>query len=102
MILRRPIAIVCLYKHIPTIRTVKDGFILAWFGPIGVGSLYYAVIADKFLKTDTVSFVSFLMIFSVFLHGLTVPIYLSVEYLILNVYKYRITNTNNEERLVRV
>lgn len=73
LIFRRPIWVFLLSKHIKEIRCGSDILIIGWFGPIGVGALYYAYLADKILKSNTMSIVSVVVVFSVILHGLTVP-----------------------------
>ncbi|CAG8499918.1 11164_t:CDS:10 [Funneliformis mosseae] len=75
---RLPIVMAC-YKIIPAIKTHREGIFAGWFGPIGVGAVFYAQVAkEQFAETDRVRelilpVVFFLVIASITIHGLSVP-----------------------------
>lgn len=73
--LRRTFPCLLLFKFIPQIRTKREALFVGWFGPIGVAALYYALLIDRILDTLTIDFVSVVVLFSVIIHGLTVPLF---------------------------
>ncbi|KAG0416342.1 Na(+)/H(+) antiporter [Dictyocoela roeselum] len=73
--LRRTIPVYIFKKWIPEIKNVKEAIFIGWFGPIGVGALFYALMADKILNTITIEYVSVVVLFSVIIHGLTIPLF---------------------------
>ncbi|CAD25336.1 Na+/H+ ANTIPORTER [Encephalitozoon cuniculi GB-M1] len=73
--IRRPAICYLMYPHIPELRSFKEALFIGWFGPIGVGALYYALLTDKIQETLTIDFVSCTVFLSVLIHGLTVPMY---------------------------
>lgn len=73
--LRRTFPCILLSKYIPEIKTKKEALFIGWFGPIGVAALFYALLIDKILNTLTIDFVSVVVLFSVIIHGLTVPLF---------------------------
>lgn len=77
---RLPWVIACK-KIIPDLRDWKDTFFTGWFGPIGVGAVYYAQVGLKrvpedrvYLREVIVPIVYFTVLSSVIVHGITVPI----------------------------
>ncbi|KHN69998.1 Na+/H+ antiporter [Ordospora colligata] len=79
--IRRPLICMMLYKCIPELKSLKEALFVGWFGPIGVGSLYYALLTDKIQDSLTIDFVTCTVFMSVIIHGITVPIY---TYIITN------------------
>lgn len=75
LIIRRPLICFLLYNHIPELRNKKEGLFVGWFGPVGVGAIYYALLVDKTVGTLTINYASVVVFFSVLIHGLTVPLY---------------------------
>lgn len=73
--IRRPLICWLMYRHIPDLKSPKEALFVGWFGPIGVGALYYALLTDKIQETLTIDFVSCTVFLSVLIHGLTVPMY---------------------------
>lgn len=56
----------------------KERFFVGWFGPIGVGTLFYATAVSLLLKDDQFRFLSlaaFVVMTSVLAHGMTVPLF---------------------------
>lgn len=72
---RRPPVVLVFYRLIPEIRTRREALAVGWFGPIGVNAIYYSLLADSVIGSNTIFFVQFLVVASVFIHGLTVPTY---------------------------
>ncbi|ADM11435.1 Na+/H+ antiporter [Encephalitozoon intestinalis ATCC 50506] len=75
LFVRRPIICYLIYRQIPELRSRREALFVGWFGPVGVGALYYALLTDKIQETLTIDFVSCTVFLSVVIHGLTVPIY---------------------------
>lgn len=72
---RRPAICWMMYRLIPELKTSKEALFIGWFGPIGVGALYYALLTDRIQETLTIDFASCAVFLSVIIHGLTVPVY---------------------------
>jgi NhaP-type Na+/H+ or K+/H+ antiporter len=73
--LRRPIACLFLYKQISELKNKTEALFIGWFGPIGVGALFYSLYLDRILGTLTIDYVSIVVLMSTILHGLTIPLY---------------------------
>lgn len=71
---RRILACVLLHKLLDPIQNKKEAVFIGWFGPIGVGALYYSLYLDRILDTVTFDTVSTVVLTSVVVHGLTIPI----------------------------
>ncbi|CAG8574080.1 10585_t:CDS:2, partial [Diversispora eburnea] len=93
LILRRLPIVVALKGFIPTIHTFKEALFAGYFGPIGVGAIFLAIFTkkeiSKFLKHEgqdideevmhhlhqiIFPIVTFIVLSSVIVHGITVPI----------------------------
>lgn len=79
ILFRRLPLLFILRKFIPGIKTVKEALFVGWFGPIGVGALYYAQLF-LLLKADDISatfysIIYFIVFSSVIVHGFTVPLF---------------------------
>lgn len=90
--LRRLPVVWLLQRFIPEIRTGREGAFVGWFGPMGVGALYYALKAgtsdpsqgaeppaeqvppENVLKQQIFGIVSWVVFTSTLVHGTTVPI----------------------------
>lgn len=88
LLFRRIPAIMLLYKAIPTcVANWKEGLFMGYFGPIGVGAIFYAEHtkhlfphigetgdegSDNLLRALAPS-VYFLVLFSIIVHGLSIP-----------------------------
>lgn len=75
IIIRRPLILIFSYKAIPLINSRKEAFFVGWFGPIGVGALYYCLLYDKKMDTLTIDYGVCTVFFSILIHGLSVPVY---------------------------
>lgn len=72
LLLRRPPEIVLQKRWIAPARTVKDALFIGWFGPIGIASLYYALLASRTAQNDTIWVIaSAIVSSSVIAHGVT-------------------------------
>ena len=96
LLLRRlPIVMALHGRFIPTLKTPREAAFSGFFGPIGVGAIFYATIALKSIEAEEVNdggkqfetlqrilfpVVCFLVLASVIIHGITVPLFhFSVE-----------------------
>ncbi|KAL1923417.1 uncharacterized protein VTP21DRAFT_8397 [Calcarisporiella thermophila] len=82
ILLFRRIPIVILLKpFIPATKNFRESLFCGHFGPIGVGAIYYAMVIEKQLadnqrlKDVTFPVVSFVVIASVVVHGVTIPLF---------------------------
>ncbi len=55
MILRRVPWVLALMKAIPTLPTIKEAAFAGFFGPIGVGAVYYVQVALQTLPEERVA-----------------------------------------------
>ncbi|KAG2217739.1 hypothetical protein INT45_002388 [Circinella minor] len=86
LILRRIPTVLCLYKCDPIIKNWREALFTGWFGPVGVGAIFYSAIATEGMSTfimtdDSKSIASilkpivyFIVLSSVIIHGLSIPI----------------------------
>ncbi|CEG76702.1 hypothetical protein RMATCC62417_11562 [Rhizopus microsporus] len=84
LLLRRLPIIMALYKAIPTIHTWREAVFTGWFGPIGVGAVFYAMVALESVPEDGPNaharqmirpVVYFMVLASVVAHGVTIPLF---------------------------
>ncbi|KAF7723315.1 hypothetical protein EC973_002112 [Apophysomyces ossiformis] len=83
LLFRRLPAIVGLYRVIPAIRNVREAFFTGWFGPIGVGAIFYLTVAAETISSSkNISIhakeviepiIYFMVLASVLVHGITIP-----------------------------
>lgn len=71
---RRVIACIVLYRFVPLVEDKGEAVLIGWFGPIGVGALYYSLFFDRMMGTITIDVVSFIVMASVIVHGLSIPV----------------------------
>lgn len=83
LLLRRPPWVIAATKAIPALRDFKESAFAGWFGPIGVGAVFYIQVALKQLPDDGTRdrlravyspLVLFMVFSSVLTHGITIPI----------------------------
>ncbi|WFC99643.1 hypothetical protein MYAM1_002388 [Malassezia yamatoensis] len=83
ILFRRLPWVMLTYHIIPTLRTWKEACFAGWFGPIGVGAVYYIEVAIRKVPDDgtrehlrrvVAPVVLFCVFSSVLTHGITVPI----------------------------
>lgn len=75
VLFRRLPGVLFFWKYIEPIKTVKEAIFVGWFGPIGVGALFYALLIDNLAFTLSVDFISVVVMFSTVIHGFTIPIF---------------------------
>ncbi|KAI8084881.1 Sodium/hydrogen exchanger family-domain-containing protein [Halteromyces radiatus] len=84
LLFRRLPIVVALYKVVPALRTWREALFCGWFGPIGVGALfYYTEAVDNFpvdgpqahARSVVEPVVYFLILSSVIVHGITIPLF---------------------------
>ncbi|KAI9142949.1 Cation/H+ exchanger [Paraphysoderma sedebokerense] len=82
MLFRRLPIVFILHRWIPVLVNWKEALFVGWFGPIGVSGLFYAYLLTHYhaesgvpsLVKLAVPIVSFLVLTSLVVHGITVPI----------------------------
>ncbi|KAF9932259.1 hypothetical protein BGZ67_004853 [Mortierella alpina] len=92
LLLRRLPFVIMLKRTIPALATYREAAFAGWFGPIGVGAVYFSKVTakmtdpnnlgdnphnvERLLRVRSVIFpvVMFLVLSSVFIHGITVPL----------------------------
>ncbi|KAF9274908.1 hypothetical protein BGZ68_000269, partial [Mortierella alpina] len=92
LLLRRLPYVMMFKKMIPALATYREAAFAGWFGPIGVGAVYFSKVTasmtdpnnlgdnphnvDRLLRVRSVIFpvVMFMVLSSVFIHGITVPL----------------------------
>lgn len=75
LVTRRPLILLMSYKMVPLIRNRRDALFVGWFGPVGVGALYYCLLYDKKMDTLTIDYGICTVFLSILIHGLSVPVY---------------------------
>ncbi|KAI8372093.1 Cation/H+ exchanger [Blakeslea trispora] len=84
LLLRRLPIVLALYKHVPAIRNWREAVFTGWFGPIGVGAIFYYTAALEAVPADGPNaharsvmqpIVYFLVLASVVAHGITIPLF---------------------------
>jgi NhaP-type Na+/H+ or K+/H+ antiporter len=81
--LRRLPIVMLIFSHPrpPILNTVRERLYVGWFGPIGVGALFYATVASEELVDMTrashlfLPLACFVVMCSVAVHGMTVPLF---------------------------
>ncbi|PWY98523.1 hypothetical protein BCV70DRAFT_201833 [Testicularia cyperi] len=83
LLLRRPPWVIAATRVIPALRNFKESAFAGWFGPIGVGAVFYIQVALRQLPDDGTRdrlrevytpVVLFCVFGSVLTHGITIPI----------------------------
>ncbi|GAA5811230.1 hypothetical protein MFLAVUS_004662 [Mucor flavus] len=84
LLFRRLPVVLSLYKFIPAIRTWREAMFTGWFGPIGVGAIFYYSVALESLPIDGPNaharevlqpIIYFMVLASVIAHGITIPLF---------------------------
>jgi NhaP-type Na+/H+ or K+/H+ antiporter len=53
LLVRRLPVVIGLQKFIPEVRSWREACFVGWFGPMGVGALYYALESGKWISHGT-------------------------------------------------
>lgn len=84
LLFRRLPVILMAYKFTPAIHNFREAVFTGWFGPMGVGALFYYTVAieqfdpegpDAHARSVVKPIVYFMILASVIVHGNTVPLY---------------------------
>jgi NhaP-type Na+/H+ or K+/H+ antiporter len=84
LIFRRLPIIMGLYKYIPAISNWRQAVFMGWFGPMGVGALFYYTIAIQYFEENgphsharevIEPVIYFIILSSVVIHGITIPLF---------------------------
>lgn len=84
ILFRRIPGLLLAYPFIPALRTWREAIFAGWFGPIGVGGIFYAMVAIEELESYQQEYpvlpyifpvVSFMVLCSIVVHGITIPIF---------------------------
>ncbi|KAI9245702.1 Cation/H+ exchanger [Phascolomyces articulosus] len=91
---RLPVIVLLYKKFIPSIRSISEAVFTGWFGPMGVGSMFYCAVAVEIIQNNidnaifsnqvakyTEPIVYFIVLTSIIFHGLSIPIYQAVKYI---------------------
>ncbi|KAI5450990.1 Na+/H+ antiporter [Naganishia albida] len=82
ILLRRLPIMLFMKRWIPLLKTTKESTFTGWFGPMGIGAIYYSLkaaedLTDKnVLKNQLYTVISFIVFTSTIVHGVTVPTFL--------------------------
>jgi len=78
LILRRLPFVIMFYRCTPAIKTLREAIFAGWFGPMGAGAIFYAMVA---LMEDLehgeeilIPIIYFMVLVSVMIHGITIPL----------------------------
>ncbi|KAI8979644.1 Sodium/hydrogen exchanger family-domain-containing protein [Mycotypha africana] len=84
LFLRRLPIVVALYKFIPAIHNWREAVFTGWFGPIGVGAIFYLTVALESIPDSSPHvyardllkpIIYFMVLASVVVHGITIPLF---------------------------
>lgn len=84
LLFRRLPIVLALYKLIPAIKTWREAVFTGWFGPIGVGAIFYYSVAIESVSADGPNahahevlkpVIYFMVLASVIAHGITIPLF---------------------------
>ncbi|KAJ1816763.1 hypothetical protein LPJ56_004221 [Coemansia sp. RSA 2599] len=85
ILFRRLPATLAVARMTPSLETFREAVFAGWFGPIGVGAIFYAMVAQKELEDSVfdgllakeclLPIVYTLVVSSVIVHGITIPLY---------------------------
>ncbi|KAI4291778.1 sodium/hydrogen antiporter [Pancytospora philotis] len=70
----RPLSVLAISRLLPQLSGMREILFVGWFGPIGVGALYYCMLYDHTMHTFTVDFAMCIVFLSTVIHGLSVPV----------------------------
>ncbi|EGG07471.1 uncharacterized protein MELLADRAFT_116278 [Melampsora larici-populina 98AG31] len=81
LIFKRLPLVAISFKVLPELQTFKDVFFLGWFGPIGVGAVYYSQVGlrevpEEFIRIREllIPVIMFMVFMSIFVYAISVPI----------------------------
>ncbi|RIB12863.1 Sodium/hydrogen exchanger family-domain-containing protein [Gigaspora rosea] len=78
LLFRRLPIVLMLMKNIPPLKNFREGLYAGWFGPIGIGAIFYADLAKRDGTENVQKIVNpvvfFIVLSSVFCHGISIPV----------------------------
>lgn len=80
LIFRRLPFVMVLRPLIPQLKTHREAFFAGWFGPMGVGAIFFAMVCrhhdgiSEEVASSVFTVVTFVVLSSIVIHGITVPI----------------------------
>lgn len=76
LLLRRLPIMMLLGKWIPELKSQKEAFFAGWFGPMGVGAIFYSCqVTIDWRNANILPIVWFIVLASIVAHGVTVPLF---------------------------
>lgn len=75
LVFTRPLILLLLYHTVPLIKNKKEALFIGWYGPVGVGALFYCLLYDKKVDTLTIDYGICTVFLSTLIHGFSVPLY---------------------------
>ncbi|KAI8144357.1 Cation/H+ exchanger [Fennellomyces sp. T-0311] len=87
LLFRRVPIVLGLYKASPLISNWREALFAGWFGPMGVGAIFYCATARESYTTDDrtrsslIPVVYFVVLSSVVVHGLSIPLIVLFHYI---------------------
>lgn len=85
LLFRRVPVVLALKPYTPTLKNYSEAFFTGWFGPIGVGAVFYAMVAklelalmgpkQEIIHNLVFPVSAFMILSSVIIHGMTVPLF---------------------------
>lgn len=79
LLFRRLPFIMAARRLIPQIRSNKEAFFVGWFGPMGVGGIFFSMLCRQnealsdTVRANVFTVVTFIVLASIVIHGITVP-----------------------------
>lgn len=79
LLLRRLPLVMALQRWTPILRNRKEAFFAGWFGPMGVGAVFFSIMTRKRFGIEVLIgkwcpvVVTFVVLSSIIVHGITVP-----------------------------
>jgi len=75
VVVRRPLILLLSYRAVPLIENRREALFVGWFGPVGIGALFYCLLYDKRVGTLTIDYGLCTVFLSVLIHGMSAPFY---------------------------
>jgi NhaP-type Na+/H+ or K+/H+ antiporter len=95
-----------LYKLIPALHSWREAVFMGWFGPIGVGAIFYYTVAIECIPEDGPNahfralikpVIYFMVLAIVVAHGVTIPIFYTGT-----IATPSMTNNNTDNKILHI
>ncbi|GAA5800593.1 hypothetical protein HPULCUR_006029 [Helicostylum pulchrum] len=109
LLFRRLPIIIGLHKYIPAIPNWRQAVFMGWFGPMGVGALFYYTIAVQYFEFDGPNayarqviepIIYFIILSSVVIHGITIPLFFLGTFASRTLSKYPSESSDNSNKSI--